>query len=90
MELVYNIKREELYAIKIPNDYRANELLQREIYNFSQINHPFIIKCFGTVKKNEKNCLIIQYIHGRTLYDIDSDFLNENELYTAIFEIIVA
>ena len=83
--LLYHIKREELFVIKIGNlkDCEASKLFEREKSNYSQISHPFLPKYFGSFS----NYQIIEFINGNALNDIDK--LNDNDKITIIYEIML-
>ena len=89
VELIYQIETGHLYAIKNINSYdnEASKLIKREYENYLNINHPFIPKFYGFQKKD--NCLIIQYIHGKTLNKVELTTLTKKDKVTIILQIML-
>ncbi|KAK4355227.1 hypothetical protein RND71_024198 [Anisodus tanguticus] len=63
----------ELFAVKSTDQY-CSETLQREYSLLSQLNSPFLVKCFGFDITNEQNknmySMFMEYIPGGTLTDL--------------------
>lgn len=64
VDLIYHFEKEELFALKRPNtnDCGIKKLVEREIGNYTKLNHPFIPKYYGKVKNN--NSFIFEFING--------------------------
>lgn len=89
-KLIYHVEKEELFVIKIPNS-KIPDLIDREIKNYSLINHPFIPKYYGYKIDKYRNLRypIIQYIHGQTLMNIHDFNFNFDDKIRILFEIII-
>lgn len=89
VSLAYHIENEELVSMKRPNiiDNEMEKLYLRETENYSEISYPFISKFYGTTKEN--NYQIIEFISGKTLYDINKIHLDMNEKISVIFELML-
>lgn len=87
--LIYLIEPRELRAIKKPNflDSRTSELIDREKKIYMKIKHPFVPKFYGIVK--DKNYLVLEFINGKELTNVNQMQLNEDEIITVIFELIL-
>ncbi|KAK8854389.1 hypothetical protein M9Y10_016951 [Tritrichomonas musculus] len=88
--LIYSFKYEALYAIKKPNlnDDEHPKLNQREIKNYLELNYPFFPKFYET--DGNFNSIIVEFINGHTLSDIQQLKLDENNKITIIFELVLA
>ncbi|KAK8887072.1 hypothetical protein M9Y10_038108 [Tritrichomonas musculus] len=89
VELIYHIEKEELFALKVPHiiDDETNKLLEREIANYSQINHSLLPRFYGMTKKGKYP--IIEFINGQILGNIKSIHLDYNDKITIIFELML-
>lgn len=89
IKLIYHIEKGEIFALKKPhlNDSETNDLVKREIDNYSRINHPFFPKLFGIIQ--EKNYIIIEFVNGKTLNDMIIAPLSEKEKFTFIFQLML-
>lgn len=87
-ELIYAIEKGELFALKKPtgNIEENSKLIEREYDNYMKINHPFLPHFYGKTQIN--NYLIIEYINGETLSQIEKFKLSFDEKITIIFEIM--
>ena len=88
--LYYYIEYEKLVVIKKYNsiDPEIEKLLNREIRNYKEIRHPFIPKFYGTIKYDNKDYPVIEFINGKTLSDYNFDF-NETEMYEIILQMLL-
>ncbi|KAK8882069.1 hypothetical protein M9Y10_044709 [Tritrichomonas musculus] len=88
VDLIYHIEKEELFALKrsTMSNPEAQKLFDRERYNYSKLNHPFIPKFIGTT---DHNGIIIEYIRGHTLFHIHKLQLSEDDKLTIIFELLL-
>ncbi|KAK8838101.1 hypothetical protein M9Y10_036053 [Tritrichomonas musculus] len=80
--LIYHIKHEKIYALKFfcSSDTSDNEkLYKRELYNYNNLNHPFIPRFFGTLQEGTDKCLVIEYIEGETL-----DKIKDMNIFTRV------
>ena len=86
---MYHIEYEELFVIKKPNysDHEVNKLKKREISNYLNMNHPLIPKFIGKTKYN--GYLIIEYINGDTLNDINLSEFSKEDKIKIIFELLL-
>ncbi|KAK8842949.1 hypothetical protein M9Y10_025815 [Tritrichomonas musculus] len=88
--LVYLIKREEICLMKMfLKTSEEDKLFQREHENYLNIKHPLHSRYFGTTEYLSYKCLLIEYLEGRTLNEID--FANEStkNIMKIIFEIMI-
>ena len=87
--LIYHIEREELYAEKKQQGIspEIEKLKEREIELYSKVQHPLIPKLIGIGPNKEY--LIIEFINGRTLLEINEVQLNFNEKITIFFELMI-
>ncbi|KAK8841557.1 MAP kinase kinase (MEK) [Tritrichomonas musculus] len=83
VELIYHIKREELFALKIPNDdtSESKELIERESSKYLKISHPFICHYYGSVLIDHNKCLLLEFIEGKTLDKFDLKSLTFSDKY---------
>lgn len=86
--LIYHIKHAELYVVKKPigNDVDIPKLTEREALNYSKLKHPLLPKFIGRVKEN--NCIVIEFINGKTFDNVDRMNLTYNEKMSIISELI--
>ena len=91
VQLVFHIKTEELYALKIINNNDDDDTsFNRECEFYNKIHHPMIPHFHGKTKCGSKDCLIIEYIKGKTLDKIDcSQFTDEDKFYIIIQLMII-
>ena len=74
--------------MKIFNDIEWKKLFEREKRNYEIIHHPLIPKFYGIGKINKEVCLFIEYIKGRSLYEIKEMKLNKEEKIIIIYELL--
>lgn len=86
--LIYHIKHAELYVVKKPigNDVDIPKLTEREALNYSKLKHPLLPKFIGRVKEN--NCIVIEFINGKTFDNVDRMNLTYIEKMSIISELI--
>ena len=79
--LIFHIENEELYAIKRQKikDAKITKLMKREIINYSRLKHPLL---------SIDNNIIIEYINGQSLENIEILHLTDNERIKIIFELL--
>ncbi|KAK8892772.1 hypothetical protein M9Y10_030014 [Tritrichomonas musculus] len=89
--LYYHITSGKLCVIKKlhGNNNEADKLIQREADNYSNIRHPFLPNFYGTVKNKNGKYIVIEFINGKTLYDIEENELNYNDRIKIIFELMI-
>ena len=87
--LYHHITSGKLYVIKKPYgvNNEADKLIQRETYNYSNIRHPFLPHFYGTFQN--KNYIIIEFINGKTLQNIEENELSYNDIIKIIFELMI-
>ncbi|KAK8833767.1 hypothetical protein M9Y10_040365 [Tritrichomonas musculus] len=88
--LAYLIEREEICLMKM--FLRASEeekLFRREHENYLNIKHPLHPRYFGNTKYLSYNCLLIEYLEGRTLDEIDFASQSTKDIMKIIFEIMI-
>lgn len=90
IRLIYHIEREELFAIKQYSRFNneKNKLIIREDENSLTISHPLLPHYYGKTKHENDECLVTEYIQGKTLLEIPKMHLNINEKLNLIFEIM--
>lgn len=77
-DLYYHIDEEQLFAVK--TNYTLNDkLIKREMKIYENLNHPFIPIFYGVMKVQEINSLVIEFINGQTLKNIEKLNLNEDD-----------
>ena len=87
VKLMYQIDDQKIYAIKMPTNIKnkSEEYLTREYENYLEIDYPLLPKLYGIYKFENKYYLKIQFINGKTLYDLKDDdnykFSIENILF---------
>lgn len=86
VSLIFQIEKEEFYAIKRPYGVGSEEakLINRESNNYKRICHPLIPKYYCQV--DEKH-LIIEFINGRPLDN--TKFQNDEDKIIIIYEIML-
>ena len=89
VDLIYHLPSEKLFALKIPHD-NCIDLIERERNNYLIIQNPYLAKYSGYLEDENKKCLLLDFIEGRTLKKYDTKKLNENEKYNIIFEIMIS
>ncbi|KAK8872041.1 hypothetical protein M9Y10_007799 [Tritrichomonas musculus] len=89
VDLIYHLEKGELMAIKTQNGFDKNiqKYIKRETENYSILNHPLLPKFYNSPEG--ENYLVMEFINGLTLDKIDQIQLNDNEVVTIIFELIV-
>ena len=89
VHLIYHLERCELMAFKTQhiNDDNAQRLQKRERDNFRKLKHPLLPKFYDSPEG--ENYLVMEFINGQTLNHIDKLKLNDNEVVTIIFELIL-
>ncbi|KAK8871784.1 hypothetical protein M9Y10_007525 [Tritrichomonas musculus] len=87
--LIYHIKREKLFVIKIPNSNNSEykKLFEREIENYKKIRHPLLPKFYGRVK--DKGYVVIEFINGITLKNINKLNLTFEDITKIIFQLLM-
>ncbi|KAK8841799.1 hypothetical protein M9Y10_026748 [Tritrichomonas musculus] len=87
--LIFHIEKEELLIIKKKDIYdrEYNILKEREYINYTKIKHPFIPNFYGITSKYE--FLVIEFINGSTLSNIQKLNLQRKEKLTIIFELMI-
>ena len=90
VRLIYHIEREELFAIKQYSRFNneKDKLIIREDENSLTISHPLLPHYYGKTKHENDECLVTEYIQGKTLLEIPKMHLNINEKLNLIFEIM--
>lgn len=66
VHLAYNIQMEEIFVIKKIktniNESEASKLIQREINNYTNLNHQLIPRFIGIL--NKQNGIVIEFVNG--------------------------
>ena len=69
-KLFYNVRENILFIGKIIFDAQEySKLQEREVYNLTQISHPFLPKFYGIFNHLQMNTIAIEFISGCTLSD---------------------
>ena len=86
--LIYHIIHEKMYVIKKPNIYNAEfrKLIEREKENYLRFSHPLLPTFYGTVEN--KDYIVIEFINGRTLSNINKNQFSADDVFHIIYEII--
>ena len=89
VDLIYHLERCELMAIKTQHilDDNIDKLQNRERENYMKLKHPLLPKFYNSPKG--ENYLVMEFINGQTLDNIDKLHLNDKEVVTIIFELIL-
>ena len=93
VSLFYSIRKEKIFAVKIlidSNEEENKKLFERERRNYMNVHYPLFPKYFGTTKiKSYKYCLVIEYLEGKTLKQIDAKKLQKEDQMKLIFEMML-
>lgn len=92
VELIYYIKMERIFALKIPfND--IIEQIEKERKNHLKFQIPFIVHYYGYFELNSSQrhviYLIIEFIDGQTLDKYDLTKLNQYEKVNIVFSLLL-
>lgn len=85
-----------LYALKMVNKEKAKEenvfhLIQKEALIQESLNHPNILKCFGSFEDEKRFYLILEYTPNGTLYDnLREKNFSEEQASKILFQILSA
>ena len=85
IQLYYYIEEEVLVVIKKSNQ-RDNKLIEREINNYRNMNHPFVPRFYGTIQDGSNKSLVIEYINGQPLSQISK--MKDEEKIAIIFDLL--
>ncbi|KAK8899031.1 hypothetical protein M9Y10_001328 [Tritrichomonas musculus] len=88
VELIYHIELGQLFALKSFRDSEGEKLYKRELKNYERICHPALPRFYGKIEKGENRYLIIEYIRGKSLANIDTKNLKPEEKINFIFQIM--
>lgn len=85
--LIYYINDEKLLVIKKSNgnDSQCEYLMEREYMNYINYSHPFMPKFYGIGE--EGNYIVIEFIYGTTLKNINKLNLTHDEKINIIFNL---
>ena len=86
-QLFYYIEKEELVVFKTPNQ-RDDKLIEREIDNYRNMNHPFVPRFYGTIQERSNKSLIIEFINGQPLSQIAQMKMKDEEKLIIIFDLL--
>lgn len=88
-DLIYHVKRGELYVLKTAygSDIEIPTLQEREYENYKNIRHPLLPKFYGRVK--DTSDLVIEFINGQSLLNINKMKLTYSDKLTIIFELML-
>ncbi|KAK8870179.1 hypothetical protein M9Y10_008056 [Tritrichomonas musculus] len=88
VKMIYHIEKSIVYALKI-NQEDENKLFEREQKNYLTVQHPFLIKYYGIATFESQASLVLEYIEGSGLNNIQKMNLNLKEKMKIIFEIMI-
>lgn len=88
--IVYLIEKEQICLLKMfLKNEEVEKLFKREHDNYLHIKHPLLPRYFGTTEYFSHQCLLIEYLEGKTLDTINFDELQIKDKMKIIFEIII-
>ncbi|KAK8891518.1 hypothetical protein M9Y10_028730 [Tritrichomonas musculus] len=87
--LIYHIQKGELFVIKKPfgNSPETPKLMERETKNYLQFQNIFLPIYYGTVKETKN--IVIEFITGKTLDNVENKYLSYDDRINIIFEILI-
>lgn len=88
IELVYLIDEEQILAMKIFFE-NNQKVFQREIENYTNFHHPFCPQFYGTGKIDKYDYILIEFIQGKTLHEINTNNISYRDKIKFIFEIMI-
>lgn len=90
IEKIYHLKERKYYIKKKKRrTIERVKLSQREYYNYMQFHHPFQLQFYSAIEEENQETLILEYIEGETLENIQKMRLTIADKYKIIFEIIL-
>lgn len=90
IEKIYHFKERKYYIKKKKRrTIERAKLSQREYYNYMQFHHPFQLQFYSAIEEENQETLILEYIEGETLENIQKMRLTIADKYKIIFEIIL-
>ena len=92
VKLIYHFEKEQLFAVKCLTNENQNEslkLFNREKNNYKKLRHPYLLKYYGEMKSNGRNCLILEFIDGNSLKDIKKMNIQIQEKIFIILKILI-
>ncbi len=88
--LVYLIQKEMICLMKtFSKTEEEKKLFEREHNNYLNIKHPLLPRYFGTAHYLSCNCLIIEYLEGKMLCEIDFSRKSLKATMKIIFEMMI-
>lgn len=63
--LIYHVKKECIYTLKIFIDPTDDKTYQRELENYQNLSHPYFPIFYGTSLDKSLKCLVIEYIEKK-------------------------
>ncbi|KAK8841993.1 hypothetical protein M9Y10_026206 [Tritrichomonas musculus] len=88
--LIYYILEEKLFVMKIfREDKEEEKLYEREHCNYQKLFHPFMPRYIGYIEENGHKYLVIEYIEGVTLNNINNMNLEMKYKIKIIFQIMI-
>lgn len=88
VKLIYYLKEEKIFALKLAHIEETGKLDKREYDNYLKIQHPFLPKIYGTVNYCSQECIVFEYIEGNPLYKIKELSLRLSHKKIIILEIM--
>lgn len=86
--LVYHIKKEKIFSLKVFSNESYNQrTFQRECTNYLNIHHPLFPIFYGSGKYRAANCIVYEYIEGDTLKK--ATFSSRKEKICFIFQLMI-
>ena len=86
--LYYNIEQYKFFILKTVLN-NTSYLHSREKNAYSEICNPFIPKFFGEINESDHYKIVIEFIKGKTLKNLDQLNLNESDKINIIFELMI-
>ena len=63
--IIYHVKKECIYTLKIFIDPTDDKTYQRELENYQNLSHPYFPIFYGTSLDKSLKCLVIEYIEKK-------------------------
>lgn len=77
------------FALKAAIDCQY-ELIERERENYLNLQFPLFVKYYGYFLIEEKKCLLLEFVQGQTLNEIDLSILSLSAKVCIVFELMLS
>lgn len=89
VSLIYYFPKQMVFALKAANDCQY-ELIERERENYLNLQFPLFVKYYGYFLIDEKKCLLLEFVQGQTLNEIDLSILSLSTKVFIVFELMLS